>query len=117
VNVQRRLSNQERAVIVALLQGKPETAQFVDKLDDLHVKEMNDGGMGSLLLVPKGLETADRSFKRQIVLGEFTDSDGVPVSVAVNVDGQGQLFEFDVWKADFSRLITWPAPTSVRIIG
>jgi hypothetical protein len=116
VNSIRDLSSQERAIITALLRGKPETAHFIDTLDGLAAKQMNDGGMGSLSLVPKGLENASRSFGQQLVLGEFPDSDGVPVSVAVNVDGQGQLYELDVWKVDFSPLLAWSDPALVRIV-
>ena len=116
MNAIRNLSNQEKAIITALLQSKSETAHFIDTLDDLAVKQMNDGGMGSLSFVPKGLENASRSFGQQLVLGEFSDSDGVPVSVAVNVDGQGQMYELDVWKVNFSPLLAWPDPALVRIV-
>jgi hypothetical protein len=85
-------------------------------LDDLAVKQMNDGEMGSLLLVPKGLETANRSLGQQLLLGEFTDSDGIPVSVAINTDREGRLYELDVWKVNFSPLLTWPDPDAVTIV-
>ncbi len=112
----RNLSSQERAVITALLQGKPETVHFIDALDDFAVKPLADGGMGSLSFVPKGIENVSRSFGHQLSLGEFTDSDGVPVSVAVNVDSQGQLYELDVWKVNFSPLLAWPASAVVKIV-
>jgi hypothetical protein len=57
---------------------------------------MNDGGMGSLLLIPEGLGNTNRSFGKQIVLGEFSDRDGVPVSISLNVDAMGKLYELDV---------------------
>jgi hypothetical protein len=61
---------------------------------------MNDGGMGSLRFVG----SADRRFGKCIGEAEFDDLDGVPVSVALNVDQYGQLFELDLWKVDFSPL-------------
>jgi hypothetical protein len=117
MNILRNPSRQELALVRALLQGKPETVHFIDTLDDLFVKQMNDGGMGSLSLVPRGLENASRLLGKQLVLGEFADSDGVPVSVAINVDSQGQLYELDVWKVDFAALLAWPDPANVRIVG
>ncbi|SRR6266849_2248663 len=117
MNVLREPSQKEKAIVVALLQAKPETADLLDCLDGLLVREMSDGGMGSLSLVPNGLEGIDRSFGRQLLLGEFTDSDGVTVSVALNVDSKGRLYELDVWKVDFSPLLAWPKPSAVRIVG
>ena len=117
MNSLRPLSSYEKALITALLQSKAETVPYIDSLNDLLVAEMHDGGMGSLLLVPRGLESTTRSFGKQLVLGEFTDTDGVPVSVALNVDSQGRLYELDVWKVDFSPLLAWPDPSEIRIVG
>ncbi len=117
MNPFRELSSQEKTLLVTLLQATPDTLRFINSVDDLVAKQMNDGGMGSLLLVPKGLEGASRSFGRQLVLGEFTDSDGVPVSVALNVDSEGRLYELDVWKVNFTPLVAWPNPSAIRIMG
>lgn len=32
---------------------------------------------------------------------DYVDSDGVPVSIVVNVDQQSLLFELDIWKVNF----------------
>jgi hypothetical protein len=117
VNHLRSLSGQEKAVIAVLLTSKPATLHLVDSLDNLLAAEMNDGGMGSLSLVPKGIDGTSRSFGQQLVLGEFPDSDGVPVSVALNVDGGGNLYELDVWKVNFAPLLKWPDPADIRIVG
>lgn len=117
MNPLRGLSSRERAVITTLLQGNPATVPLIDLLDELLVAEMADGGMGSLSLVPKGLESTSRSFGKQLVLGEFADSDGIPVSVALNVDSQGRLYELDLWKVDFSPLSNWPDPSRIRVVG
>lgn len=100
----------------ALLRGRPETARHIEELDDLAVRPMDDGEMGGLTLLPKGLENAGRSFGKQLVLGEFPDSDGVLVSISINVDERGRLYELDVWKVDFSPLLAWADPTLVRIV-
>jgi hypothetical protein len=112
----RPLSQHEKALLVALLLSKPSTRQWIDSLDDLCVEEMNDGAMGSLALVPKGSEGTTRSFGQQLASGEFTDGDGVPVSVTLNVDKQGTLFELDLWKVNFKPFVEWPDPTVVRIV-
>jgi hypothetical protein len=113
----RELYPQEMALLVRLLQGKPESLHFIDQLNGLKVAEMSDGGMGSLSLVPQNLQGMSRSFGRQLVLGEYTDSDGISISFAVNVDSQGQLFELDVWKVNFTPLLAWPDPCDIRIVG
>jgi hypothetical protein len=64
------------------------------------VEEMNDGGMGSLRFVG----SADRRLGKCIGEAEFDDADGVTVSVALNVDQRGELFELDIWKVNFSPL-------------
>ena len=116
MNHLRSLSNQEKAVIAVLLMSEPATLHFVESLDNILAAEMTDGGMGSLSLVPKGIDSTSRSFGRQLVLGEFADSDGVPVSVALNVDGGGHLYELDVWKVNFAPLLKWPDAADIRIV-
>jgi hypothetical protein len=64
------------------------------------VEEMNDGGMGSLRFVG----SANRRLGACVGEAEFDDADGVTVSVALNIDQRGELFELDVWKVDFSPL-------------
>jgi len=111
------MSNEEKGVISALLQLKPESIHFIDGIDNLLVQEMTDGGMGSLLLIPKGAETSNRSLGKQIVAGEFRDSDGVPVFVTINTDADNRLYELDIWKVDFSPLSHWPDPAAMRNKG
>ena len=116
MSLPRKLSKKERAVISALLQSTPDTVAYDVDLDDLHVVEMADGGMGSLSLIPKETQKKNRSFGKQIVAGEFTDNDGVPVVVTINVDGENRLYELDVWKVDFSPLLSWPDPSTIKIV-
>ena len=117
MNAPRDLSSQERSVIAALLQGKPDTTHIINALDTLVATERDDGEMGSLALIPKGVESAARSFGKQIVSGEFTDSDGVPVSITINVDGDDRLYELDVWKVNFAPLVAWPDSSAIKIVG
>ena len=73
---------------------------------------MNDGGMGSLQFradCPK-----DSIFVNVVSEAEFIDSDGTLVSIALMLDGDNQLFELDIWKVDFSPLITLPAVNQLK---
>lgn len=73
----------------------------------LLVEAMDDGGMGSLKLAQSD-DLLHRKFGKAVSTVEFDDADGVRVSVALNVDQDGRLFEMDIWKTDFSRLIRIP---------
>lgn len=76
--------------------------------DNLFVRQMDDGGMGSLYLFPAGLNKEKRSFGKQISELQFTDIDGVEVIASLNLDESGNLFELDIWKTDFSKLLKFP---------
>lgn len=73
--------------------------------EGLLVRPMNDGGMGSLYLFPKGEVSIDRRFGKQVSEFQFKDQDGIEVIASLNVDNNGKLFELDIWKTDFSKLI------------
>src|ERR1700693_411359 len=111
----RSPSKEEKGVLSALLRLKAETLPFIDGLNNLLVQEMSDGGMSGLLLIPKGTETVDRTFGKQIVAGEFTDTDGVPVSALINTDRDNRVYEVDVWEGNFAPLCHWPDPAAIRI--
>jgi hypothetical protein len=118
MNQPRALNEPEKDMLKVLLQSKPSPSSFLlESVNELRAIEMNDGGMGSLLLIPKGAESKNRSFGQQLALGEFTDLDGVPVSVALNTDSDGYLYELDVWKVNFSPLLAWPDPADIKILG
>jgi hypothetical protein len=79
--------------------------------DRLRVEPMDDGGMGSLRFES---DTPDPHFGKELAACEFEDEDGVLVSVTLNVDRGGKLFELDVWKTDFNALRRWPALGQIR---
>jgi hypothetical protein len=91
----RPLTPKERDLIVYILGQSSSSHGDFDLVED-----MNDGGMGSLRFVG----SADRQLGKCIGEAEFDDADGVPVSVALNSDQCGELFELDLWKVDFSPL-------------
>jgi hypothetical protein len=76
--------------------------------EGLLVRPMDDGGIGSSYLFPKGEITEDRVLDQQVSEIQFTDQDGIEVIASLNIDNKGDLFELDIWKTDFNRLITIP---------
>jgi len=69
---------------------------------------MDDGGMGSIRFFHSDQVVEPRVMARRIAEKQFVDEDGVPILVSVNVDQDGRLFELDIWKADFSRVLRFP---------
>ncbi|MEI7509920.1 MAG: hypothetical protein WCJ62_10710 [Flavobacterium sp.] len=70
---------------------------------------MNDGNMGSLKLYPDGLYNENREYKKSVVSEcEFKDNDGTNVIASLFLDKEGNLFELDIWKVDFSELLSLP---------
>ena len=102
----RHLRSNETALIVSMLMSKREEQSLREELATSLVVEMNDGGMGSLRFVGP----PDRKFGEQLAEAEFQDDDGVKVSITINTDQHGSLFEMDVWKVDFTPLIRLPVP-------
>jgi hypothetical protein len=74
---------------------------------------MQDGGMGSIRFVPPGTPT--RRFGDAIAEAEYIDEDGVLVSIALNVDRDGELYEVDFWKVDFSPLQRYPRASEIKV--
>ena len=74
---------------------------------------MDDGGMGSVRFIRE--DGRVRKLSNALVEAEFQDSDGVIVLVSLNLDDYGELFEFDFWKVNFSKLIKYPEPSEITI--
>ncbi len=109
----RHLRTDERDLIAAMLQGKPSHAELVRTLNARTVEDMQDGGMGSIRFTDDG--AAGRHLGDAIAEAEYIDADGVLVSIALNTDTSGRLYEVDFWKVDFSPLIQYPSPSDLRI--
>ena len=75
---------------------------------DYWYSKMDDGEMGSLYLFPHGKVLGGRTLGEQVSDFHFTDLDGVNVIASLNVDSNGSLFELDIWKTDFGKLLTLP---------
>jgi hypothetical protein len=77
-------------------------------LECLKVADIEDGGMGSLRLFPKGSDDLDKRIGKRASACQFTDFDGVEVIASLNLDQHGSLYELDMWKTDFGKLIRVP---------
>lgn len=110
----RPLRIEERRLVEALVASFPGGDHLANKLEHRLVEEMNDGGMGSLRFVDDS--QTERRFGAAFAEGRFLDEDGVSVSVVLNLDDRGALFELDVFKADFSALKRFPAMADLQIV-
>ncbi|MFC0400660.1 DUF6984 family protein [Paraburkholderia rhizosphaerae] len=101
----RQLRPNEIEFIKIMLKGTPDEKRFTDALKDCLVEEMDDGGMGGLTFVASG---ASRSLGVSLAEKEFVDQDGVTAIATLNLDADGDLYELDIWKVDFSPLKSFP---------
>jgi hypothetical protein len=97
----RRLSLPELALVLRLLRETPGVHRFLAQLPTIEVEEMDDGGMGSLRFVSP---RQNRRLGEVIAELQYRDEDGVPVLASLNLDEDGELYELDSWKVDFSPL-------------
>lgn len=111
----RELRDDERAIIEKLVENTPYEDTVVAELARLPVQDMPDGGMGSLKFRTRRLGKA--VYGKEIAEGAFQDADGMPVSVTLSLDDGGELFEFDVFKADGSPLKRYPDAGELKIIA
>ena len=75
----RLLKIHETELLTALLMTKPQLAElFV--VENMLVEEADDGGMGGLLFI-SCIPNTNRNFGKTIAEAEFTDRDGVLVSI------------------------------------
>ncbi len=104
----RPLRQEEFKVIKAMLQASPD--QPKSQIDSsIFVLQMDDGGMGSIRFIYPD----PQSFGKAVSEAQYTDTDGVLVSINLDVDKSGRLFELDFWKVDFSSLKRYPQPSDL----
>lgn len=104
----REISQDERRLVELILRRAAST--LATPIDHALVRPLDDGGMGSLSFDVDSKETFGA------VVGEvtFRDSDGVGVSAALYLDSQGQLYELDIFKGDYSHLRRWPTESDIE---
>jgi hypothetical protein len=107
----RPLRLEEDSLVRALLRHVTDDEQLLRQLECAQVRDMHDGGMGSL----KFAGGKHRSLGRCLVEAEYLDRDGVAVSIALNSDTNGLLYELDMWKVDFAPLQEYPDFERVKI--
>lgn len=100
----RPLRLEEDSLVRALLRHVTGGEQLLRQLKHAQVRDMDDGGMGSL----KFAGGEHRALGGCLVEAEYLDRDGVPVSIALNSDTDGLLYELDMWKVDFAPLQEYP---------
>ena len=98
--------------IIPLLSFLLKQARIKVDIATLRVDAMDDGGMGSHIFENSN---PDAQFGEKVASCSFTDTDGTYVSVTLNLDQYGGLFELDVWKVDFSKLIKWPKADEINV--
>ena len=105
-DAKRRLSQEEYTLLESMLSRNASALPLITQLQDAEVEQMSDGHMGGLRFVHQRM----RSMGHEIVKSTYADENGVPVSLSVNTDEEGNLFELDIWKVDFSPLRRFPEP-------
>jgi len=65
--------------------------------------------MGSLYIIHPDKSRKGRFMSKAIAEREFLDEDNVPISVTINVDQDGDLFELDIWKVNFEPPVKYPS--------
>jgi hypothetical protein len=110
----RPLRPLERELLEKMLAGKDLSSGIGAKLSSALVEDMQDGGMGSIRFVVPGQST--RHFGKAVAQAEYSDEDGVLVSIVVNVNQENELYEVDSWKVDFSPLKRYPQVSDIKIV-
>jgi hypothetical protein len=112
MELNRRPTEQEERLLELLV--KKSSVILPDNWkNNLLVHPMDDGEMGSLYLFPNGKVIEGRTLGEQVSEFQFTDLDGIEVIASLNIDENGELFELEIWKTDFGRLIKFPDILSI----
>ena len=109
----RRITEREYDMIEGILNAVGISCESVGFSCSASVNEMDDGGMGSIR-VCSPMTTSDRGTARAIAEAWYDDADGVPVSITLNVDAKGRIFEMDIWRVDFGATIVPPTADRIR---
>jgi len=109
------MTDDERRLLEALFAASSRLSS--EKIDSLKVETLDDGGMGSLRLIPEGPLAEDRSFGSAVTECRFTDSDGVEVLAALYLDREDRPFEMNIWKTNFAPLVQIPNTLRAQSTG
>ena len=106
----RPLTKAEADLLTALIDMMPDGARIRRQIAGARVQEMKDSRMGSLRFINGG----SHRMHGEPIAAKATDEDGVPLEISINLDENGDLFELDIWKVDFSPLRRLPEPAQVQ---
>ena len=111
----RLLTEAEKALAAKLIAASSLGNRLMPDLSQVQVRPPLDWGLGGHIFQSDNPVT-DRRFGGWVCEAIFDDVDGVLVSIALDVDQFGDLFELDIWKVDFTQLVRFPRPDEVRIV-
>jgi hypothetical protein len=113
----RPLQEWEREILSALVEAAALDAALAspEALDALRVRDMLDGGMGSIRFVAPQGETKRKLGTAGVAELAYVDVDGIMVSFALNLDQQRGLYEIDAWKVDSSPLRQPPSRQDLTV--
>jgi hypothetical protein len=107
---ERELTGPERRLLALLLDRAGDGWNRPGVIRGIRAQAMSDGGMGSLRLsAPGTAKGLLRHFGGRISELQFKDTDGVTIIASLNVDDRGDLFELDIWKTDFTPVVSLEA--------
>lgn len=107
----RNIRNEEIVIINTLLSKASFEKLMVSKETD--VKDMDDGGMGSIYFIDKCKLQKNRKFGKKLIEAKYIDSDYTPVYFSLIIDADETLFELDIWRVDFNSLKKYPNPENL----
>jgi hypothetical protein len=103
----RALRKEEQELIAFMLRGKPDFSDYItNQLPHSIVEEMNDGGMGSLKFL--SVKDVKSIMKDEVARIDLRDIDGINLSITININTDGEIYELDVFKGDSSPLKQFP---------
>jgi hypothetical protein len=106
------LWEQELLRVLASASGLPEELTDPQALTGYRVKDMLDGGMGSIRFV---LQVEGQAVRFGVSERWYRDADGTRVSFALNLNEEGRPYEIDAWKVDSSPLLRPPTASELRV--
>jgi hypothetical protein len=106
---ERELRKEEIQVIAKLVEVG-DSRFDPEFLNSARVVDMKDGGMGSIRFASH----SGSKYEKTLAEAEYTDSDDVLVSISLNADQHGNLFELDFWKVNFSPLDRYPTSADLQ---
>jgi hypothetical protein len=104
----RKLKSEEVGLITHMLNQVPNGDYFIKKLPSLMVTEINNGRMGRLRFLSE--TSQKRTMQKEVAHINLRDADDMSLSITLNLGTDGELYEFDIFKADFTPLKQFPLP-------